>query len=90
VWQLLGIVFHIKHLLINKDNINISNNKASTVYITLPRLGSSHKQCTLAMFGSIPPERLLASAIQTSKIYNDNNFSVMLNGVTDRRELSIS
>lgn len=32
------------------------------------------------------PERLLASAIQTSKIYSDNNFSVMLNGVTDRRE----
>ena len=34
----------------------------------------------------ISPERLLASAIQTSKIYSDNNFSMMLNGVTDRRE----
>jgi len=62
-------------------------------YFTLPRVKKIDK---LKMFRTFfanqililppPPERLLASAIQTSKIYSDNNFSMMLNGVTDRRE----
>jgi len=39
-WQLLGVEFYTKHLLVNKYNINTNNNnKAGTVYFIQFNLG---------------------------------------------------
>jgi len=51
VWQLLGVVFHTKHLLINKYEITMTITIRLALYI--PGLGFSHNQCTQAMYRSI-------------------------------------